>query len=295
MNFTIVGIVDKESPSIYSSEDLFIDIIALGKNSSEEPEDSTKILDYNLYSSKINITKGNLPNNDYEVIVNESNKDSMPLNKEISSKVNDKKLKVVGYYSSQEQIDGLIVNSNTFKYNLIKTSKNIIIYSKDKDKTLEKFSSMDLNINDSYQKSLKDYKVACKKQNKSTLVVSGIILVISFIEIYLMIRSSFLSRIKEVGIYRAIGVKKKDIYKMFFGEIFAITTIGSIPGILFMAYILKVLSTIEIVGRMILITPIIVILSCIFVYVFNLIVGLLPVFNTIRKTPSQILARHDLD
>ena len=39
-----------------------------------------------------------------------------------------------------------------------------------------------------------------------------------------MIRSSFLSRIKEIGIYRAIGVKRVDIYKMFYGEIFAITT-----------------------------------------------------------------------
>ena len=46
-----------------------------------------------------------------------------------------------------------------------------------------------------------------------------------------MIRSSFLSRIKEIGILRAIGLKKKDIYKMFAGETIAITTLASVPGI----------------------------------------------------------------
>ena len=38
---------------------------------------------------------------------------------------------------------------------------------------------------------------------------------ISLIEIFLMLRSSFLSRIKEIGVLRAIGVKKSDMrYKM---------------------------------------------------------------------------------
>jgi ABC-type antimicrobial peptide transport system permease subunit len=60
-----------------------------------------------------------------------------------------------------------------------------------------------------------------------------------------MVRSSFLSRIKEVGIYRAIGVKKIDIYKMFFGEILSITTIASVPGVIFMAYVLNTLSSIK--------------------------------------------------
>ena len=110
-----------------------------------------------------------------------------------------------------------------------------------------------------------------------------------------MIRSSFLSRIKEIGIYRAIGVKKKDIYKMFFGEIFAITTIASMPGLLFMAYVLKTLSNVKYLSSLFLINPLIVIISIIFVYLFNIVIGLIPVFNTLRKRPAQILSRHDLD
>ena len=110
-----------------------------------------------------------------------------------------------------------------------------------------------------------------------------------------MIRSSFLSRIKEVGIYRAIGIKKSDIYKMFSGEILAITFVASFTGIIFMAYILYNLSKISYLERMFMVNPFTLIISIIVVLIFNLVVGLLPVFNTIRKTPAEILSRFDVD
>jgi ABC-type antimicrobial peptide transport system permease subunit len=54
--------------------------------------------------------------------------------------------------------------------------------------------------------------------------------------IILMMRSSMLSRIKEIGIYRSIGTTKTDLYKIFFSEIFAFTCLGSMTGYLFMTY-----------------------------------------------------------
>ena len=174
------------------------------------------------------------------------------------------------------------------------------IYSKksksnDIDKTISEFKDNKKNIVRTYDKSLENYKEERKDSVKSALISSGIILGISLIEIFLMIRSSFLSRVKEVGIYRAIGVKKIDIYKMFFGEIFAITTMASIPGILFMAYILNVLSGIKYLSNLYVINIFGIVITIIFIYLFNLLIGLLPVFNTIRKTPASILSRHDLD
>ena len=129
----------------------------------------------------------------------------------------------------------------------------------------------------------------------SSLIVAGIMLSISLIEIILMTRSSFLSRIKEVGIYRAIGVKKLDIYKMFMGESFAITTLTSVPGVLFMSYCISVISDINYVSKNYVMNASIVLFSLIVLYLFNILVSLIPVFNTMRKTPAQILSRHDLD
>ena len=36
------------------------------------------------------------------------------------------------------------------------------------------------------------------------------------------------------------------------------------------------------------------ILVVLFIYVFNILIGLLPVINTIRKTPAKILSRNDI-
>lgn len=291
--FKIVGISNSSSPCIYTSKDNFLDIIYNSKEDAEEKEG--KVMDYSLFKDKIELKKGRLPENDYEIIINNSNKDDMPLNKEINSKVNDNKLKVVGYYDSKYNYNYYFSNSNTIKYNLITNSKGLAIYSSDKEKIIDEFRNLNLNIKDSYTYSKDSYKKSMEKKVKNTLLVSGIILAISLIEIFLMIRSSFLSRIKEIGIYRAIGVKKKDIYAMFASEILSITTIASVPGLLFMAYILKVISSIKSLSGMFLINKGIVVLAIIFVYLFNLIIGLIPVFNVLRKRPASILSRHDLD
>lgn len=307
-DFKIVGICDLQSPSIYTYENMFINILnnkgeeSSGKMNSSvtasqdvEQTTGTKLLDYSLLKDKIELKEGKFPTEDYEVIVNINNKEQMPINKEIETKVNEKRLKVVGYYFSKEDLNSYLVNNNTIKYDLIVNSLNITVKPKEKEAALHKFKEMNINIQDSYEKSKEEYLKDRKESILSSLVVTGIILAISLIEIYLMVRSSFLSRIKEIGIYRAIGVKKIDIYKMFLGEIIAITTIASMPGVIFMAYIIKVLSGIKYIADFFLINPVIILSAVIFIYFFNIIVGLLPVFNVVRKTPSQILSRHDLD
>ena len=210
----------------------------------------------------------------------------------------DRSLKVVGFYDSEYDYDLYLVNNNTVKYNLINNKDDMTILSNDKDKTLNDLRSDKLNIRDSYTYSKEAFMDERRESVNNKLLIANIILAISLVEIYLMIRSSFLSRVKEVGILRAIGVKKLDIYKMFFGEIFAVSTLASLPGIIFMSYILKVMTeseTFSMLTSEYMINPFIFVITLLFVYLFNLVVGLLPVFNTIRKTPAAILSRYDVD
>ena len=46
---------------------------------------------------------------------------------------------------------------------------------------------------------------------------------------------------------------------------------------------------------MIALNPVVIGGAILTVYLFNSIVGLIPVFTTMRKTPAAILARHDVD
>ncbi len=110
-----------------------------------------------------------------------------------------------------------------------------------------------------------------------------------------MIRASFLSRIKEVGIYRAIGVKKTDIYKMFLGEILIITTIAGLTGSIFMNMILNEIIKSPLFSSLFVVDFRTVTISILLVYALNILVGLLPIMTTIRKTPAEILSRNDID
>lgn len=306
--YIIVGIVDMGSPSIYASRNELYNIIINSKVGYDydygfgvssvaisEELDNSSIYSYDSYRDKIVITKGREPSNDYEVIINENYQEEYKLNKEIDKKVNGKKLVVVGYYKSEDDINSYFASSNTKKYDLIENSKGIIIYSKDKDKVINNFKDIGVKVIDVYQSDRNNYIDSMKDSVNASLIVASIMLGISLIEIILMTRSSFLSRIKEVGIYRAIGVKKLDIYKMFISESFAISTLASLPGVLFMSYCLHVLSDIDYIGRNYVMNIYIMILCIILIYLFNIIVGLIPVFNTIRKSPARILSGKEVD
>jgi len=301
-NLRIVGVVDLDSPSIYVSKSKLINVLYHTKDNDSgvnyrdtNTEDGVQVDDFSLFQSRVSLKEGRWPEGDYEVIVNYSNKEEMKLNKEISKSINGHKLKVVGYYVSKDEMNKYFVNSNMIKMQLISNSKDISVYSKNKQEVLDKATSeFNVNIKDSYLASKEEYIEGRKESIKTSLISSGIIIVISLIEIFLMIRSSFLSRVKEVGIYRAIGVKKKDIYIMFSGEIIAITVIAAIPGILMSSYILSLLAKIKYIRDMIMINPMVVLFSVLLLFVFNLVVGLIPVFNTLRKRPAEILARTDV-
>ena len=292
--YKIVGIVDLGSPSIYASNSEFVTILNNSSKDDYYVDSEKKIQDYKLFENEISLTKGNLPG-DYEIVINEDLKDLYKIGSYVDDKVNDNKLKVVGYFHSNTGLNSYLTNENTIKYSLILDSSDLMVYGSDKEDTLESFKEMGLNVLDSYDKAREDYIDSQSDSIKSKLIFSGIVLVISLIEIFLIIRSSFLSRIKEVGILRAIGLKKIDIYKMFSGEIIAISILASIPGLILMSYILKELSSISFLSRMFVVNFKVVIISFILIFGFNLIFGLLPVFTTIRKRPARILSRTDLE
>ena len=305
-DFTIVGVTDKISPSIYMYKENFINILHNTQNNNyimnpfyhnnQEDDVTEKIMDYSLYLDDITLKKGRMPENDYEVIVNIANKEEMKLNKTIKTKVNGIELKVVGYYESKTNRQNYFVNSNTIKYNVINNSSNFMIYTNNKEKVLNKFKNeYNLNIADTYEKDKQAYIKERKDEVISNIIFAVIVLSISLVEIFLMIRSSFLSRIKEIGILRAIGVKKADIYRMFIGEIFAITTITSLPGIMLMSYILNTLINNIDISKMFIMNWNIVGLSILAIYGFNLLVGLIPLYSVVEETPAKIFARHDVE
>lgn len=299
-DFKIVGITDLKSPSIYIKENLIVDVVnnTSYQDSSDDyyfpvADKDSNYANYETYD--YTLKNGRVPSGDYEVLVNYDLKDLYELNKNIDTKINGKKLKVVGYYITKNNDNNiLIVNSKMITYTLFDNNSTMTLATDNKDELVSKLQEKDYNAINSYDKNRNDYIKENKASVNSIIVFTSVILAISLIEIYLMIRSSFLSRIKEVGIYRAIGVKKSDIYKMFASEIMAINLTATLGGIILMGAILYNVSKMKVLGSMVVLNGTTVGLALLISFGFNLIMGLIPVYRVVRKRPSEILARHDI-
>ena len=217
----------------------------------------------------------------------------MPLGKEIATKVNGHKLKVVGYYTTDFQDDDAVfTTNNTLLLNYISKQRSVSVYSHDPDALVMKLQDAGYSAQNNYDRDRENYIKSETKNFRKTMTAAGLMILIALIEMYLMLRSSFLSRIKEVGTMRAIGLKKRDVYRMFMGEIIVITLITAIPGIAAAYYVLG--NTTEIFGSKFLIAPWVALLTFALLLIFNLVAGLIPVIRTMRKTPAAILARTDI-
>ena len=289
---TITGISNLTSPCIYADRTRFVDMIAC---SDLENDYSEGLINYDLVKDDIKLAGGDWPKGDYEVMVTENYKDDIKIGKTIDTKVADHRLKVSGYFKDSRDSEYLLVSKDTLRYKLMESMKDLTVNPVDKDVCMAELKAMDLNVRDTYSQARKDYIKQNRDYTRSSILAAIMILAISCIEIYIIMRASFLSRIRQIGVYRAIGMKKGDIYRMFTGEILAITTMTSLPGFAFMFYLLYRLGKVSYFETSFLTTPLTAAISLGIIYFMNLLFGLLPVYRTVRKRPAEILSRTDIN
>ena len=300
----IVGISNRQTPSIYVDRSKMIPIILHNPGQSavddvQNPQyaaETDAVLPYSDYANtgNLHIVKGEAPTKDFEVLVPEALKDEVAIGKPINVKVKGNYLIVTGYYHDDRKGGGLYVTDNTYFINVISKYKTLTISTKNKAALIESLKGSDVRVIDVYKENKQSYVNSISKNIWKTIAVSSVIVFVSLIEMYLMLRASFLSRIKEVGVLRAIGLKKGDIYRMFTGEVIAITLLTALPGMGLMAYFINALTKIDMFDSMYRMNPLVFGISFLIVLGFNMIAGLLPVFTTLRKTPAAILARNDI-
>lgn len=313
--YTIVGITDTKNPAIYADESQLVNISTKGKSKNSEgigepttvdmveqsSDGSTKFTSMTTATANpyYSLKKGRNPENDEEVLIPEEKElEGLYIGSKTKDKYNGKQLKVVGVYRynvlGQEM--GYVVTDEAYKENAIKKGKSFAVWAKtDKAELMSEIGQLGYNGVDLYEKERDGYVDSMSSVRTATTTVALVMLIISLIELYLMLRSSFLSKVKEVGVLRAIGLKQLDVSKMFIGEIIAITVVTSIPGLALMYGFITKLMELPKIGSMYELNGSIVIAAFLVLLFFNLTVGLIPVVSTMRKTPAAILSRTDAD
>ncbi len=128
-----------------------------------------------------------------------------------------------------------------------------------------------------------------------SLITLGAVLILMCLCMYFIMRSSLMNRIKEVGIYRAIGVSKKNLIFKFFVEALVLTTLTVLGGYLLSAIFIALCLGLSSLVSMIFFFPLwyaLIVLAVL--YAMCLICGTLPILTLLRRTPSEILAKYDI-
>lgn len=122
-----------------------------------------------------------------------------------------------------------------------------------------------------------------------------VFVVILSVCMYFIMHSMMMVRIKEIGIYRAIGVTKKNLIFKFWIETLILTTLTVFIGYLFASGMMAVWFAKASIIKGYLYYPVWMALAIlVFLYGISSIFGLLPIVMLLRKTPSEILSKYDI-
>lgn len=143
---------------------------------------------------------------------------------------------------------------------------------------------------ESFEKKLDSSRASIIGNLVSLAVVFALICVC----IYFIMRASMMSRIKEVGIYRAIGVTKRNLSFRFMVEALVLSTCTLALGYAAAAIAVTKLSAVSYLSSMFYFPTWLCIGLLVLIYLVVILFGTLPIRSLLRKTPSAILAKYDI-
>ena len=126
------------------------------------------------------------------------------------------------------------------------------------------------------------------------LLITITIIAISIIIVFFTMKSYAIKNIYDIGVFRAIGIKKSSLTYVYGLEILIISLLTTFIGGTLCYLITNVIAGIPIISTTVSISlPLY--LGCTFGMVaLNVLVGVLPVNMYMRLTPSQILTKYDI-
>ncbi len=291
--FNISGIADANSKSVWMAEELIYSLA------------TPSLIDPRILGDNVEITQGTLPTSSNYIAINQNYPslyhDEIPYNIGIAtgtyyiSGVYDYQVDGESYNLEKVYLSSLdFIKDKYFRYRYFRFSDfELLVYAEDVESTLEALidAGYDARAN-IYEPSLAQQ---IKLEDNQVLYWLGLggILMSAFI-IFLIMRSSLLSRLYEVSVYRSIGVSRKEIKRIFLVELLLTTTFSTIFGFLLMVLLLNNAQSSLDMTRLIRFTPLAIIVVITGMYLINAFFGLIPVHMLLYKTPAAMMKQNDL-
>lgn len=266
----IVGVVDKGFSTVYIDEDLYVNVglMNLGFTINETFTGNQVYIGTSDITTAKTISSNSEIFKDVEFVMSESTSPS-------SSQVSDE-------------------YARTFLNNMICCNAFYYVCTSNKTKTVSEIESIEGYLAydaDLVSKEIFYFTISTLIGVYTTIAI--ILLVCVSIFLLLISRTNLISRIKEIGIYRSLGVRKRDILKMFVFESIQVSIITGIIGTLCGLGLVNAFSNMSsyifvdtryYVGFS----------STLFFIIYCCITSLIPIFFMLKKTPSEIIAKYDI-
>ena len=285
MTVKLVGIVEDASTVAYAHKEL---IYMAGFN----------VGLVEVFEDDITIDLGSTIDDEFDMLIyhTEFIEEPVALN---STQLFNETFRASGAFTSEVDVPLILVRMEDIEkayFNQFYAQRNqeIKFHSNDNDALVEYLTSQDIESFSSFELQYERYRAQRLENSLAAIIFASVVLGASAISYYFILRSSLLSRIYEVSVYRALGVTKGDIRKMFVTEIVLITTITSMIGYLATSYIMyRVQLLAADFWDGIFINPLSIVGGLVVIYLVNIIAGLIPVTNLLRRTPAEILSKYD--
>lgn len=297
----IVGVVDAKVDLIFASEE-FMMVNALGNDILGNDITYWPVEAF----ENLNLVKGSMPVNKKDVLLNAAQLNNLgypnideitfPLSILLVNPATDEQetYYVTGVHDIE--MDYVLVKLDTLKSSILtKTTRNYIYSSNPKLLIQNLKYNLGIEGTDMYKQAIAELK-----DTRSAMIASAAVTLLMFVGatlvgFYFVMKSSLIQKIYEVAVYRALGVKKREIASSYLIEIIIITTITAFIGYTLMCYILHLLNQ-SFLGELMMfkINPLTYLIGLVVVYGLNIFAGLLPVFRLLMKTPARILSQYDI-
>lgn len=145
------------------------------------------------------------------------------------------RLKVVGYYNSQNSVEVIMLDSAFKDINIYKFNNKLIIYFNDyynMSKQLNTIKSMGYQINNRKMSEGFTFIDVIESIILSLKIINIVLILISIFILNIFIKYSIISRQKEFGILNTIGISKRNIEKIVYYNYLVTSIISSVIGLI---------------------------------------------------------------
>lgn len=144
-----------------------------------------------------------------------------------------------------------------------------------------------------YDEILSPYYEEAQKVVSSRLVVTVTILIIAVLIVFFLMKSYAMRNIYDIGVYRALGIKKMSVIMIYALEIFIISIKTTLVASVLCFAVTNIIAGVPVIDITFAISLPLFLICTFAMILINVLVGIVPICSYLRLTPSKILTKYD--